>query len=229
MTSQLSGTILKRADVFANLHVKLGANLAVALADEQALLATEAQARLLPEIGATLRKCSLTATQTEVSGLLDEVFSDLTCSLYLSACALDVPARMLLRRSLEIGVATLYLWDHPQTFWAWREHDEDLSFNDMLECVGSLKYRTFVHKENPFYDQTEIICSTQCNRLYRRLSNVMHGKMSSFESLDPDRFTHTVADWTCGLADVQAVASIVIIAWSKRSSMISDLIKGASK
>jgi len=225
----LSGSTLKRVEVFSDLHLKLGQNLTAALADEKSLLVAESEARLLPEIGALLRDCSLTATQSEVSGLFDEIFLDLACSLYLGACALDVPARMLLRRGLEIGIATLYLWDHPQTFWAWREHDEDLSFRDMLECIASPKYRTFVYKENPSYDKAEIIDSAQCNGLYRKLSNVLHGKISSFESYNPDRFTYAEGDWTGQLADVRAVTSIITIAWSKRVLAVSELVKGASK
>lgn len=221
----MSGPTLRRVDIFLQLHAKLGQNLAAALADERMLLLTESKARLLPEVGTLLQGCSLTATQKEISGLFDEIFSDLACALYLSACALDVPARMLLRRSLEIGVATLYLWDRPVTFWAWREHDEDLSFKEMLEMVASSNYRTFVRKENPDYDGAEIINAMQCNALYRKFSNVMHGKISSFESYNPDRFTHTNADWSAELTDISSVVSTIINAWAKRSPAVYRLLK----
>ena len=187
------------------------------------MLVIESEMRLLPEIGTSLRNFAVSPTQAEIGGLFDEIFSDLACSLYLSACALDIPAGMLLRRGLEIGIASLYLWDHPQTFWAWREHDEDLSFKEMLESISSMKYRTFVQRENPAYDGTEIVNATQCNSMYRKFSNVMHGKISSFESMNPDRFTYAEADWKIQLHDTQAVTSIVTNAWSKRHQKISEL------
>ena len=42
--------------------------------------------------------------QRELARYLDEVFGDLICALYLTFCGMNVPARMLLRRSLELGL-----------------------------------------------------------------------------------------------------------------------------
>ena len=58
--------------------------------------------------------------------MFDEVFADVVSSIYLSACGLDKPAQMILRRALEVGAATVYVWDLPHVFSGWKEHDEDL-------------------------------------------------------------------------------------------------------
>lgn len=221
----MNGTTLERGDVYSQLHVKLGENLRLAFANEASIQAVERNIRLLPKLGAVLQACALTRTQKEIAGLFDEIFADLVCALYLGSCALDVPARMLLRRGLEVGVAALFLWDQPQTFWAWKEHDEDLSFREMLERISSQKYQTFVKNENARYDGAEIINQSSCNSYYRKFSNVMHGKISSFESLNPERFKHSPADWNTELNDIGAVTNIILTAWAKRVDEVAEMLR----
>jgi hypothetical protein len=221
----MSGKPVERGDVYSQLHAKLGENLQLAFSDEASVQSVEKDIRLLPKVGAVLQGCALTKTQQEIAKLPDEIFADLVCAMYLASCGLDVPARMLLRRSLEVGVASLFLWDQPQTFWAWKEHDEDLSFKEMLERISSPKYQTFVKNENSCYDGGEIINQSSCNAHYRKFSNVMHGKISSFESLNPERFKHSPADWGTQLGDIRAVTHIVLTAWAKRIEKVAEMLR----
>ena len=49
--------------------------------------------------------------QLECAHLIEEIFADLSQAMYLLAIGLVVPARMLARRALELGLAIVYMWD----------------------------------------------------------------------------------------------------------------------
>src|SRR5260370_12374938 len=129
----MSGVTLDRTKILSELHDKFGANVTAALAcGDVGYQLVELKARLIPQIADALKARHRSVTQQEILSLFDEIFSDLICSLYLSSAALDVPAKMLLRRALELGIAALYLWDTPHSYWAWKELDADLNFREMV-------------------------------------------------------------------------------------------------
>ena len=70
--------------------------------------------------------------------LLDEIFSDFALALYLFSVSLVVPARMLVRRALELGVASIYMWDLPHEYWGWSERDFRL---DLLKNGGPPEFQ----------------------------------------------------------------------------------------
>lgn len=219
----MSGINLDRAKIFPELHKKFGSNIAEAMANcEAGYEEAEIKARSIISIADALKLSSRSVTQTDIISLFEEIFSDLVCSVYLSSAALDVPAKMLLRRALELGIAVLYLWDVPHIYWAWKELDCDLNFKQMIETLSSEQYCAFVKKENPEYDSSQIIDAAKCNKLYRKLSNVSHGKSTSFESYNPSRFAYCETEWKEHVSDVQAVESIIISAWKKRDNNVAQ-------
>lgn len=152
----------------------------------------------------------LQASQIEITWIYNEVFSDIILSLYFTACALDKPAQSVLRRALELGVAIVYLWDLPHVFWGWKNHDNDLNFNEMLDHLSKDGYRSYLASldikccDNRFFD----FCETR--RLYRILSNTIHGKISTHETKLPDKFSSNPEDWKCNLLLISSVENILL-------------------
>jgi hypothetical protein len=158
----------------------------------------------------------LTETQREVTCVFNEIFGDLICSLYFAACALDRPAQMILRRVLELGVATVYLWDLPHVFWGWKQNDVDLNFKEMMEHLASPGYKSFLSIANGRAAGRDVLDGPEARKLYRDLSNAIHGKLSTFETLISDRFTHTQADWGGHLILVGRVERLLLTMWNIR-------------
>jgi hypothetical protein len=204
--------------IFGKLMSKFGANLGQSLKISiRELSATELKARACAQVGRILSESrGLTSTQKEITCIFNEIFGDLVCSLYFAGCALDRPVQMVLRRVLELGVGTVYLWDLPHAFWGWKRHDQDLNFKQMLEHLGSDAYRSYVSSANPRFCGSQLLDQTEARNLYRDLSNAIHGKLSTFESLLPDRFTHTAPDWRDHLALVDKVENLLLSLWKNR-------------
>ena len=210
--------------VLRDLNEKFCNNLVLALATDEPLASrAESQARAIPVVAKILaRHIKLTNWQSEALCMFDEVFADLVCSIYLSACGLDKPAQMTLRRALEVGAATVYVWDMPHLFWGWKNHDEDLSFNEMLAHFGNEGFNSFARSENPHYKSAEILDVTLARSLYRKLSNIIHGKIPTFESVLPDKFQHSPEDWRSHLQQVCDVQRILLALWENRFRCVSE-------
>ncbi|MEX5218616.1 MAG: hypothetical protein NW701_12380 [Nitrospira sp.] len=204
--------------ILTALQQKFAGNFSEALSKKSdGLRLAELKARALSEIGKMV--CGhkdLTSSQIECVCIFDEIFGDIICSIYFAACALDKPAQLLLRRTLELGVAIIYLWDLPHRFWAWKNHDDDLNFSEMLEHLSSEGYKTHVHKANPKFLSANMCDVRAARKLYRELSNIVHGKMSSFESTSPDRFNFTESDWSRHLILTNAVEDLLLDLWQNR-------------
>ena len=211
-------------EVWQALNAKFSSNLTIALSQESELCSrAELQARAIPVVATILSK-NLQASnwQRDALVMFDEVFADVICSIYLAASGLDKPAQMLLRRALEVGVATVYLWDLPHIFWGWKNDDKDLNFNEMLVHLGSSGYDSFVKSENPSCSGSGLLDAPRARELYRKLSNIVHGKMTDFESVLPDRFQHSPIDWKTHLEQVCEVEGILIRIWQNRFRCVSE-------
>ena len=107
--------------------------------DQKLWQLVELKARVVPAVAEILRNHeAISATQKVILCIYDEVFADIVISSYLAACGLDKPGRMTLRRGLELGIASVYLWDNPHLFWGWKEQDKDLNFNEMIEHLADV-------------------------------------------------------------------------------------------
>lgn len=158
----------------------------------------------------------LQISQIEITLIYNEVFSDIILSLYFTACALDKPAQSVLRRALELGVAIVYLWDLPHIFWGWKNHDYDLNFNEMLEHLSKDGYKSYLASldikcsDNQFFDFGET------RKLYRILSNTIHGKISTHTTKLPDKFSSNSKDWKYNLLLINSVANILLRLYNTR-------------
>jgi len=136
--------------------------------------------RIIAAIRTELRAtyCGSDCQKLECADILDEIFADFSQAMYLFSVGLIVPARMLIRQALELGIASVYMWDMPHEYWGWVKHGDDLSFSKMIEHLSSERYATHLRNINGI---------TACNQahlkgFYRSLSNTVHGK---FNELPP--------------------------------------------
>jgi hypothetical protein len=206
------------------LNRKFCENLQLATTQEEALCSrTEIYARAIPAAAELLRK-SLPPTDwhTDVLCLFDEVFADVICSIYLGASGLAKPAQMSLRRTVEVGVASVYLWDLPHLFWAWKTHDNDLNMNEMLNHLASPGYLSFVRSQNSSYRGDSLLDISLARSVYRELSNIVHGKISTFECTLSDRFEHRPDDWRSHLNRVFEVEGLLIHLWQNRCLCVAE-------
>ncbi len=196
---------------------KFRSNLEQGLSGEcEKLTSLEIRARACANLGECLRKDgSIEPHQLEICGMFDEVFSDIVISTYLSASGLDNPARVMLRRSLELGVAIAYLWDQPVRFYSWSNHDEDLSFKEMMEYFSSQGFATYVQKLAPTSQQCGLDIA-KVNGFYRALSNTAHGKWTTLEVVSELRFMHNSKDLEHHLILVNDVGESLISIWKAR-------------
>lgn len=136
--------------------------------------------------------------------IFSEIIADTSSSLYLSACAIDKPANIVLRRVLELGVASIYLWDMPHVVYSWKNHDEDLSFSDMLKHITNQGYIDYFTENEKIGGKVCVIDMRKAQKIYGQLSDIVHGKITSFETDLPNKFTFESDDWErfIGLAEV---------------------------
>jgi hypothetical protein len=132
--------------------------------------------------------CGTDGQKKNCAEILDEVFADFTLAMYLLAIGLIIPARMSARRAFELGVAAVYMWDLPHEYWGWKNHDTDLSFSNMITHLNSIGYLAYLASIHGRLD-TEAICDrVDFQKIYRQLSNTVHGKIEGLPPLSPERF-----------------------------------------
>lgn len=206
--------------ILPELNTKFTTNLTNFLAEgEMACKEIDLKARAIAAIGQiALEEQALDPNRTEIAFIFNEVFSDIILSIYFTACALDKPAQSNLRRALELGVAIVYLWDLPHVFWSWKVHDSDLNFNDMLDHLSKDGYKSFLKSMNSQYTGDSLFDYNEARRLYRILSNTIHGKIFTHESNLPDRFSYNFEDWQLNLDLIGRVQVILLQLYKNRFS-----------
>lgn len=121
--------------------------------------------------------------------LVGETFADLAQAMYLISAGLIVPGRMITRRAFELGIASIYMWDLPHEYWGWVKCDEDLSFTKMINHLSSNGYKIHLATIQGKADPDGICDSTYFQKIYRSLSNTVHGKADKLPPLSPERFS----------------------------------------
>lgn len=178
-------------EILISLHDKFGQS--IDFLDSEAWKVIEkidVNSRVISEIRTVLLEehCDTEGQSRICSELLEEVFSDFSLAMYLCSIGLIVQARMSVRRAFEIGLATVYMWDLPHEYWGWRSGDQDLSFSVMVSHLNSCGYSEYM-KHIRGGDNVSAICEqAKFQKIYRELSNTVHGKISQLPPLSPERF-----------------------------------------
>ena len=157
--------------------------------------------------------------------IYDEIFSDGIASIYLASNAMDKPANIVLRRVLELGVAALYLWDMPHMAFSWDKHDQDLSFSEMLNHINSKGYISYINTENGSEIESEILPSTRAKKIYGALSDIVHGKIATFESAMEDRFKFVESDWSQYIKLIEEVSLMLLRAYLSRFNIKNEVFQ----
>jgi hypothetical protein len=220
---------LHPSDVLRKLHAKFSANFDQAIVScVPDLERIDIKARALAECGSELGKMpGLTPSQAHLSSAAEEVFADLITSAYLSSIGLDRAAQMVLRRSLELGVAIVYLWDPPHLFWGWKQCDYDLSFSEMLEHLDSINYRTFLEKTADVSADDVLIDKAAAKRVYRTASNTVHGKITTHKVLAADGFIHDPDQCKTHMRMIVEVSTLLVDLWFKRFAHLEPAVRKA--
>jgi hypothetical protein len=170
-------------ELLSALHLKFSDNFSVFKLHADSANEVERQARALSVASNMLEKTAGDSVhQRELARCLDEVFGDSICAVYLSCCGMNVPARMLLRRSLELGLVVAAYWDSPVDFWAWREHDGDIRFATLCTHIRSAGYTTLCQKQARVSSVDSSKVLQDIDSLYGDLSNVVHPKPYNFST-----------------------------------------------
>lgn len=167
----------------------------------------------------------LQSTTKDAVKSFDEVFSDIVSATYLASCAIDKPANIVLRRVIELGVAIIYLWDMPHISYSWEYNDYDLSFSEMITHLNSNGYKLFIEDETGNKFEGELINSAKLKKYYGELSDIVHGKINSFESNLPNRFTFCEKDWSTFLEIINEILHELLKAYLKKFSVRQELDK----
>lgn len=205
--------------LLATLHSRFATNLKDLSAEVIALLEIiDLNSRAIDETANELKRahCGDDEQKRECACLLNELFADLSQAMYLLALGLVVPARMLARRAFELGLGAVYMWDLPHEYWGWAKHDQDLSFTTMIDHLYSRSYLTHIshiqNKISPEWPFTAAILQ----KLYRTLSNTVHGKSDGLPPLSPDRYSPTLSNVGEHLKLVVEIQKTLLNIWCAR-------------
>jgi len=181
-------------------------------------------ASAISEIGQILQRGNPSPHQKRCCTIFDEVFSDMISGIYLATCAVNKPAHIILRRIIELGIAVVYLWDMPHVRCSWEYYDEDLSFSEMLKHINSDGFKKHVSESLDKPIEKHIADPIIFRKYYAQLSNIVHGKFSSFESNLPNRFSFIEKDWNDYFSIALIIAESLLDTYYKRFP-IQELIE----
>ena len=208
-------------EIYQQLNSKFSENFNSSIAVlKNELIEAESKAKLLYEFGLIMNSEGVSETDKQINEIYSEVFSDLTVSIYLALCSLDNASRVLIRRVLELGIAASYFRDMPHKFWHWKthnNHESDLNFKENIEFLSGESYKLYLlngHGINWEMNKEKI------NKLYRDLSNIIHGKYETFETKSVASFSYDEGDFKENISKIILCENIIISCLSQRHPKI---------
>ena len=180
-------------------------------------------------VGELLRNKSTSKHHDICCKIYDEIFSDGASALYLASISMDKPANIVLRRILELGVAALYLWDMPHMAHSWNSYDQDLSFTEMLNHINSKGYLEYVGFENSITIKNELLPGKQLQKIYGNLSDIVHGKITTFESSMPERFKFVEQEWVEFTTSIEEILEVLLKAFITRYDFQDQILNQVPK
>ena len=180
-------------------------------------------ARGIAEVGQIINNLTKSRYRLRCCQIYDEIFSDSISAFYLSACALENAAKIVMRRVVEMGAAALYLWDMPHIFYAWEVYDHDLSFTEMITHVNSPGYLKHIEEETGIAVKTELLNTKKLQNWYGNLSDVVHGKISYFESNLPQMYTFDKTKWLAFTEMSNEILRIYLDAYCTRYNIKAEI------
>ena len=215
---------LNAGELLSALHLKFADNFNGSRSMHTQAIEVERQARSLAGTSSQLQRLSSNSPhQFALIKCLDEIFGDSMCALYLACCGMTVPARMLLRRSLELGLVVVAYWDSPVDYWNWQEHDEDIRFSTLFAHLQSPAYKTMCQQQFPVSSVDSSDSLNSLEKLYKDLSNVVHPKPYNFSTAGATAYSFQSADMTKTLAYASQILSVISITLAARFASLSSI------
>jgi hypothetical protein len=216
---------LSAAELLSALQAKFSANFDVSRPSLALAIDVEQQARALSNASKFLERLAGDSPhQCVLAKCLDEIFGDSICALYLAYCGMNVPARMLLRRSLELGLLVVAYWDSPVDFWNWREHDGDIRFATLYAHLQSDGYKTLCRRQLKVSEVDASGTLKGLDILYRELSNVVHPKPYNFSTAGVGAYSFQPEDLALTLSYAARVHTAIATILSARFLDIAELL-----
>jgi hypothetical protein len=206
-------------DLLTTLHSKFSTNLSVLDPEVVTLLETiDLNSRAIDGAADELERTHSGGEKhkLECALLIQEIFADFSQAMYLLAIGLVVPARMLMRRGFELGLAIMYMWDLPHEYWGWAKHDQDLSFSKMVDHLCSPGYVELISNLQNKTDPEWPCNSTALQTLYRTLSNTVHGKTDVLQPLSPERYSSSMKNVGEHLKLLVQIQKTILTLWCAR-------------
>lgn len=205
-------------DIYIKLKEKFSDNFDSSIHKQTEIISEiETKAKVIFTFGDLLNKSEVSKTKKETCQIFNEIFSDLSISIYLMNCSINTGAKVILRRVLELGLGAVYFWDLPHRYWGWKKieaYENDLSFRESLDYLGSDSYKEFLKMEYSISDWD--INKDEINKLYRNLSNSIHGKYSTFETITEKSFEYEAKDYESILKLIISCENIIITLLANR-------------
>lgn len=217
---------LSAAALLSALHGKFSENFASSRAMHHLAIEVEQQARSITTASNQLQQLSTNSShQSALTKCLDEIFGDSMCALYLACCGMNVPARMLLRRSLEVGLVVAAYWDSPVDYWNWQVHDEDIRFTTLLAHLQSPGYKTMCERQSTVSTVDASDVHKGLEKLYKALSNVVHPKPYNFATSGLNGYTFQSIEMektlTYASQVLSAITTLLVFRFASLSALYS--------
>lgn len=217
-------------DLLSALHTKFSGNFDAAKPVLQTATEAERQARILSTSSEILkRQAGDVPHQRALVACLDEIFADSICAIYLACCGLNVPARMLLRRSLELGLVVTAYWDSAVDYWSWRDHDADIRFSELCTFLQSDGYKSLLAHQRTVSQVDAAETLRALPGLYAELSNVVHPKAYNFSTAGLRAFEFRADDLAETLSYATKVSSGLSIILAARFAELGEIVTPAPK
>lgn len=199
-------------EIYKILKDKFSYNFDSSIDTQKALIEEiETKAKTIFTFGDILNSSNISISKKETCQIFNEIFSDISISIYLMNCSINTGSKVILRRVLELGLGIIYFWDLPHRYWGWKSidvYENDLSFRDSLDYLGSEAFKELLKMEYNIHDWE--IDKEKINRLYRNLSNSIHGKYSTFETITEKSFEYNKDEYDIILSLIIKCENIII-------------------
>ena len=212
------------SDVFNEIHEKFGGNLSLGEPFLELAESHECRARIIRHAGQLLGVMASDEHQKLISTYFDEIFGDMVCSLYFFFTGLDIPGRMMLRRSLELSLVGISYWDDPASFWAWNSKNRDVSFSELEEYLLSQGYARYLEVVGCLDVSIMQASVKELRKIFGILSNVVHPKPYNFETVSASRFVFSENDLKVSLDLLEAIQISLLKIMACRFSVIQPAL-----
>ncbi len=99
----------------------------------------------------------------------------------------------------------------------------------MLNHINSKGYLEYVGFENSITIENELLPSKQLQKIYGNLSDIVHGKITTFESSMPERFKFVEQEWVEFTTSIEEILEVLLKAFITRYDFKDEIFNQVPK